>query len=224
MQPVPPRVEARLNVIGERALSHRVTLDYSYRLAADALARQVPGDLVECGVFAAAQSAAMALAVEQVGLVRRVHLFDSFEGIPEAGPKDDATITDLVGIGSGRLVSTGQSVCTLAQVRQHLAEWGLKDFPFVFHPGWFQSTVPAAIEDDDFPAGISVLRLDGDLYESTVACLALLPLVNPGGYVIIDDYALTGCRRACLEHWERTGQSPVLVPVPGGGGPVYYQA
>lgn len=229
MQPVPPSVIAQLDTIGQRALSHRVTLDYSYRLTADALARGVWGAIAECGVFAGAQAAAMALASLHHGQPRTVHLFDSFQGIPEAGPRDDRTITDLVGVGQGRLVSTGQSVCSAAAVRQHFAEWGLGDYPFAFHPGWFQDTVPDAADAlspprprTPYTKGLAVLRLDGDLYESTRVCLEhLAPLVNPGGVIIIDDYALTGCRAACEEYWARVGR-PLLVPIPGGGGPVYY--
>lgn len=218
MQPIPHSDAVRLNTIGQRALSHRVTLDYSYQLAADVLHRGVPGDLVECGVFAGAQAAAMALAVRGR---RTLHLFDSFEGIPEAGPKDDRTITDLVGEGTGRLISTGQSVCSVEAVRQHFAEWAIPTDTVELYPGWFQDTVPAAARFLA-PRGLALLRLDGDLYESTRVCLLhLAPLVHPGGIIIIDDFALTGCRLACEEHWG--GRPPELVRIPGGGGPVFYR-
>jgi hypothetical protein len=62
-----------------------------------------------------------------------------------------------------------------------------------FLAGWFRDTLPSAPI-----ASISVLRLDGDLYESTMETLiALYPKVSTGGYVIIDDYgALPNCRAA----------------------------
>ncbi len=48
---------------------------------------------------------------------------------------------------------------------------------------------------------IAVLRLDGDLYDSTKVCLEQLePLVSRGGWVIVDDFNLSGCRKAVLEH------------------------
>ncbi len=229
LPPILPEIARRLDLIGQRALSTRPTLDASYRLSLDALCREVRGDLVECGVFAGVQSAAMALAVAQSGLRdRRVHLFDSFEGIPESGPRDDATITDLVGVGRSRNKTTGVSACPLDAVKGHMAEWEIDPSLLVYHPGWFSETLPAAVRSNAFPDGIAVLRLDGDLYESTRVCLrALVPLVSPGGVVIIDDYALTGCRRACHEYWRThpmVGNAPVvLMPVTGGLGPVYYR-
>ncbi len=44
---------------------------------------------------------------------------------------------------------------------------------------------------------LAVLRLDGDMYESTMEALRpLYPKLSKGGYLIIDDYALPGCRAA----------------------------
>ena len=65
----------------------------------------------------------------------------------------------------------------------------------MYHPGWFHETVASMMQTP-----IAVLRLDGDLYESTKVCLEhLLPLVSPGGWVIIDDFDLSGARKAVLE-------------------------
>ena len=68
----------------------------TFQLTRRVLDEKVPGDLVECGVFAGAQAALMALAMhgrpEILG--RRVHLYDSFEGIPMAGPHDTEQRTD----------------------------------------------------------------------------------------------------------------------------------
>ena len=68
----------------------------------------------------------------------------------------------------------------------------------IFHVGWFQQTVPQAAKEI---REIALLRLDGDLYESTVVCLEnLYDAVVPGGFIIIDDYGyLEGCRRAVNE-------------------------
>ncbi len=62
-----------------------------------------------------------------------------------------------------------------------------------FLEGWFRDTLPnAPIES------LAVIRLDGDLYESTTDALAALyPKLSPGGFVIVDDYgAFEPCRRA----------------------------
>ena len=67
------------------------------------------------------------------------------------------------------------------------------------YKGWFEDTVPAFA---DYCEDISILRLDGDLYNSTYVCLKYLyPKVIKGGLVIIDDWALPGCRSAVDDYF-----------------------
>ncbi len=122
---------------------------------------------------------------------RRVHLFDSFSGVPEPGPHDTEWIS------SGH--PPGQSVCSLEGVKQHMEEWGIPDELLRYHPGMFADTVASMMQTP-----IAILRLDGDLYESTRVCVEhLAPLVSPGGWIIVDDFALSGARKAFLEHYDR---------------------
>lgn len=221
------KVKQRLAVFGQRALSKPNTVLNSYELAADCIKRGILGDFVECGVFAGTQSAAMALANEVNNGGRRSHLFDSFEGLPNPGPRDDSTITSLTDQyhcpKDGKLVSSGIDVCTVAQVEQHMKEWGINPDNLWYYEGWFQETVQEAAEMGAI-GPVAVLRLDGDYYESTKVCLEHLhPLVQPGGYVIVDDYALTGCKVAMMEYWGQHNISPTVITIPDGGGPVYYQ-
>jgi hypothetical protein len=221
------RVKQRLAVFGQRALSRPNTVLNSYELAADCIKRGILGDFVECGVFAGTQSAAMALANYINAGGRRVHLFDSFQGLPNPGPRDDTTITSLTDQYNcpkdGKLISTGIDVCTVAQVKQHMKEWGIDPINLYYYEGWFQNTVPAAAEAGAIDK-IAVLRLDGDYYESTKVCLEHFhPLVQKGGFVIVDDYALTGCKTAMMEYWGQNNIKPTVIPIPDGGGPVYYQ-
>lgn len=185
-----------LGVIGQRALSSSETLRATYQMAQLVLKNNVPGDFVECGVFAGAQCAAMALACVEVGQHRRIHLFDSFAGIP-AGGEFDSEWTHPV----------GTSACSLEAVQGHMREWGVPDSMLVYHPGMFADTMPASgIEK------IAILRLDGDLYESTKECLQhLYPNVVRGGWVICDDFHLSGARKAVLDH------------IGGGFPPIYWQ-
>lgn len=199
---------ASLKTIAGRALSSLHTVRASYDIARMAIERGVSGDFVECGVFAGANAAAMAKAIlDQVELrcsriVRatgeivsrrpRVHLFDSFEGIPQAGPHD----TEFLEYGH----KPGLSTCSLEAVKTHMQEWGIPEELLVYHPGWFDDTLHGLHSDIVFDRGIAVLRLDGDLYESTKVCLEhLLPLVSPGGWVIVDDFDLSGARKAVME-------------------------
>ena len=79
------------------------------------------------------------------------------------------------------------------QVRANFDRYGLLDDQVRFLEGWFADTLPMAPIEQ-----LAILRLDGDLYESTMD--ALVPLyekVSPGGFVIVDDYgAWEPCRKA----------------------------
>jgi O-methyltransferase len=177
---------------------------------------EVEGDFVECGVFAGVQVGAMALAAAHHPALadRKFHLFDSFTGIPEAGPND----TEQPGIGpvsggAGRLVSTGVSACSRHLVEQNLRSWGIRPARMVFHEGWFQYTVP------EWPKGkkIALLRLDGDLYASTLVCFEYLyPELSDGGVCIVDDCNLAGCLRAVSDYFG--GDPPERSAIPGGDG------
>lgn len=193
-----------LNMVAESALSSRATLDASYMLAWEVVARKIPGDIVECGVFAGANAAAMARAILDANKLSweesniRIHLFDSFTGIPQAGPEDKEFLE------AGH--PAGLSACSLDQVKANMRHWGIPDDLLVWHPGMFQDTMPGIEFDID---QIALLRLDGDLYESTKVCMEYLyPLVSKGGWVICDDYQLSGARKAVHE---------VVMP-----GPIYW--
>lgn len=74
--------------------------------------------------------------------------------------------------------------------------------------GWFEHTL---LVKENLPESISLLRLDGDLYSSTlVAMKNLYPLVSVGGWVVVDDYHLDGCRRAFDEYMEETNSKVEL--------------
>lgn len=209
-------------------LGNPPTLVTTMELARRAIIEEVPGDFVECGVFAGSHPAVMARELMWSNEQRLVHLFDSFQGIPHAGPKDDETITGCIGAHlpmDGRLVSSGVSACTQEQVAGHMREWGIDPAYLRYHVGWFQNTVPMAAKSIK---QIALLRLDGDLYDSTAVCLEhLYPRVSRGGFIIIDDYALTGCRRAVADYFNRpenrmTQFSTSLVQIKGGDGPAWF--
>jgi len=189
---------------------------HTYDATTKVLGEGIPGALVECGVFAGAQVAVMAqAAIDHGETERQVHLFDSFEGIPEAGPQDD----EQPGIGPidkslrhGRMVSSGVAVCSLQSVQRNMETFGIPGEMLVWHKGWFQDTVPEWRDDP-----IALLRLDGDLYESTLVCLEhLYPSLSPGGVLIVDDYTLGGCFKAVLDYFGK--DMPCFTEVPLGDG------
>jgi O-methyltransferase len=154
------------------------------RLAAEIERNNVPGAVVECGVLDGGTAALMALRTAGTG--RRVHLFDSWEGLPATSEKDgDARKW------TGEVVGSPRRVCSI------LKRLNIKPSRVIFHKGWFDKTFPKAGIDQ-----IALLHIDADLYESVrLALYTWEPHVAPGGYIQIDDYsAFIGCRRAVDEY------------------------
>ncbi len=90
---------------------------------------------------------------------------------------------------------------SLETVRRNFERYGLLDDQVRFLPGWFKDTLPDAPVD-----ALAVMRLDGDLYESTMDALEnLYPKLSRGGFVIIDDYVVPACRKAVDDFRKRNG-------------------
>lgn len=143
---------------------------------------------------------------------RSIHLFDSFQGLPEPDAELDGemAVAYSEGRAHGRLVSIGACASSL-DVNRELMERVVSYPPAltVYHVGWFQDTVPEAGRT---MGPIALLRLDGDWYASTKLCLEhLFPLVVDGGAVVIDDYGKwAGCRRATEEFLAQFDPRPFL--------------
>jgi|WetSurMetagenome_2_1015567.scaffolds.fasta_scaffold228846_2 O-methyltransferase len=174
-------------------------VDATYGMAKMLIEERIPGDFVECGVFAGAHIGAMAKAILETGATdRKVHLFDSFLGIPMSSEEDKDWMSgdpERRKLGPAN-ISSGISARSLKTVQQNMKNWGIPEELLVYHVGWFCDTVPEA---EIGP--IALLRLDGDLYESTRVCLEhLYPKMSPGGWAICDDWTLDGCRKAVMPY------------------------
>jgi len=196
--------QTRIRMFCAHAFNTYQSTAQTYLLTRYLLERKVPGDLVECGVAAGAQLGAMAQAVADLGAYdRQLHGYDSFDGIPHAGPHDDQQpglahfLMDRNLPLETRLTSTGISGCPLDTVKDLWKRWNFK-VKIEWHKGWFQDTLPSCTLES-----IAFLRLDGDLYESTWCCLEnLYSRVSPGGIIFIDDWGLGGCQKAVREFWQ----------------------
>jgi O-methyltransferase len=168
--------------------------------------KQVPGCFVECGVWRGGSAGLMGLAMRHLGEQRPLHLFDSFEGLPEPTAIDEAEAKIYSGNrASGKLASVGQCQAGLPEVERFLFDFlNLNRNQVKLHVGWFQNTLPT---DAPKLGKIALLRLDGDWYESTMVCLNhLYPQLSPGGIVILDDYhAWAGCKKATDEYRQQHG-------------------
>ena len=160
-------------------------------LIVDVVRREVPGDLVETGVWrggAAIFMRGVLKALEDTS--RRVWACDSFAGLPRPDPEKYRADA-----GDAHWTFAELAV-PLEQVKANFARYGLLDDQVRFLPGWFRDTLPGAPIER-----ISLLRLDGDMFESTHEALeALYPRLSPGGYLVVDDYgAIPACRQAVGE-------------------------
>jgi O-methyltransferase len=180
-------------------------LDNVQACVEDVLRRGVPGDLLEAGVWRGGTTILMrAVLAANDDDERRVWVADSFEGLP----KPDA-VAFPADAGVDYAVHPELSVGA-QQVQANFSRYGLLDDRVRFLPGWFKDTLPSAPIDQ-----LAVMRLDGDLYESTMDALeALYPKLSVGGYCIIDDYgALEACRRAVDDYRAANGITEEVRPV-----------
>lgn len=168
-----------------------------------------PGCYLEAGVAAGAQIIAMALAAPN----KQIYAFDSYIGIPLCSNRDDqmpgiAMLTTaeqkaLPDPGKQVLMSSGATVVSEEDFWINIHASIGKQHNIKTIKGWFEETV------QDFKEPIALLRLDGDLYNSTFVCLLhLFPRLIEGGCLIIDDWELPGCRDACREYFELISYEP----------------
>lgn len=178
---------------------------------AQVLADAVPGDLIETGVWRGGATIFMRGILKAYGVTDRVvWVADSFEGLPtpdlETYPMDAHWVP-----------SAGRIAVDIATVRRNFAQYGLLDKQVRFLKGWFKDTLPTAPITQ-----LAVLRLDGDLYESTWDALThLYPKLSLGGFVIVDDYNLASCRQAVNDYRARQGIVAPLVDIDNFG--VYWR-
>ena len=159
-----------------------------------ALADGMAGDLVETGVWRGGTAIYMRALLAALGDAgRTVWACDSFDGLPEADAERFPIDVPL------RLHEHRELAVGLEQVKANFARYGLLDEQVRFVPGWFRDTLPKLATELD---AIAVLRLDGDMYESTIDALTHLePLVPPGGFVVVDDYGgIEACRQAVADY------------------------
>jgi hypothetical protein len=176
-------------------------IDYCLeRIRAD----NIPGDLIETGVCrggAVVYMRGYLQAFEMTG--RAVWCADSFAGLPKPTHQFDYRYD---------FSADRYPVLAISQefVEDVFRRYGLLDESVKFLKGWFRDTLPTAPIQK-----LALLRLDGDLYESTMdALVALYHKVSPGGFIIVDDYGFfEPCRRAIHEFRERHGISEPLVQI-----------
>lgn len=159
-----------------------------------AIDENVPGDFIETGVWRGGCCILMRGVLAANGLTdRKVYVADSFDGLPPPDPEN------FPADRGDRLHEFRQLAIDQGQVEANFAAYDLLDDQVVFVKGLFGDTLPG------LKAGpFALIRLDGDLYESTMDSLeALYSRLSPGGFAIIDDLALPTCRQAVEDYRAR---------------------
>ena len=172
----------------------------------DALLREldkegIQGDFMECGVWRGGASiyAQLVIALSGNPHNRSVWLADSFEGLPL--PRDPSKDQDYWSKLNYLKVS-------LQQVQLNMAHFQLLPSSHIHYcKGYFHDSLL-----DCHPSKIALLRMDGDMYESTMDQLySLYPYISLGGRIIVDDWSIPVCQRAMRDFWSAHNITPTEI-------------
>lgn len=168
---------------------------------------QIKGDVLEAGIWrGGAVIFAAAYLSQSNPFSRRVIAADSFDGLPPPDSRYPVDVGDLHSTIDFLRVSEKE---VLANFRKFAVSTENVDFL----PGWFEDTLPTVGNRN-----LAILRMDGDMYSSSSHILsALFDRVTPGGFVIVDDYALRGAREAVHDFLDGRGLSPEISDIDGIG-------
>lgn len=163
----------------------------------DVFENEVEGHFIETGVWRGGACILMQGLCRAAGEAdRKVFVADSFEGLPppnaEEFPADE---------GDKHHTKDALAI-SLETVQDNFRSYGLLDDNVVFMKGWFKDTLPT-LGDEKF----GIIRLDGDMYESTIQAIEILyPKLSVGGYIIVDDFgAVRACRKAIGDYRKAHG-------------------
>lgn len=202
------RYDPRLPFAGETMIGLK-RLDNVRHCIETIIDEDVPGDLIETGVWRGGCSIFMRGVLAAHGVEDRVvWLADSFAGVPP--PDTDRYPLDRF----SELHSQDGLAVAREDVEGNFRRYGLLDGQVRFLEGWFEETLPSL-------AGHSwaLIRLDGDLYQSTMEALeSLYPGLAPGGYCIVDDYrTYRACRQAVDHYRGEHGIDDEMIDIDGSG-------
>lgn len=176
----------------ERVYALRESVKYIIR-------HNVPGSIVECGVWKGGSMMAVAKTLLELETERDLYLFDTFEGMPPPTAVD----VDLYGVQADVLLKTNPMTPAIAPFEEvccNMYSTGYNPARINLVRGKVEDTLPRAA-----PREIALLRLDTDWYQSTLHELVhLYPRLIKGGILIIDDYGhFVGSKKAVDEYFQK---------------------
>lgn len=183
-------LDEQLSMLGEHKLD---TLRYCTE---DCLRRGIAGDVIETGVWKGGATIYLAgILMAHGDTDKKVFVADSFEGLPR--PDEKKYPQDK----GGKHYTREDLAISLEEVRANFDRFNLLSDKIIFVKGFFEDSFKTATIDK-----LSILRLDGDMYGSTMTVLMqLYHKLEVGGYLILDDWLLTGAREALLDFRNMVG-------------------
>lgn len=185
----------------------------------------IPGDIVECGVWKGGQAMLVAYTLLKEGdTKRRIYLYDTFKGMAEptemdirVGTRENALTTWKK---ENRTDHNDWCYASLEEVREHVISTGYPKEQFFFIEGKVEETIPKTL-----PQQIALLRLDTDWYASTYHELVhAYPVLEKGGVLIIDDYGAWEGSREATDQYIQESNSSILLNKIGGSGRIAVKA
>jgi O-methyltransferase len=171
--------------------------------------KEIEGDFIETGVWRGGACIFVKKYMDMFGMNRKVFVADSFKGLPPPECQQDE--------GANYHLFTELAI-NLDTVKANFAQYGCLDEKVIFLEGWFKDTLP----NNKIIEKLSILRMDGDMYKSTMdvfeSCYHKLSI---GGFCIIDDWCIPDCREAVEDWWKIIGHQPQYIDIDGSS--IYWQ-
>jgi len=172
------RIEGTSLPVNAESMIGVARMDNIHHCVTQVIRDRIEGDLIECGVFRGGATIFMRGILKTYNSPKLVWLADSFEGLPPPSPEKYPADKD------SPYHTMSELAVGLEEVIHNFRRYDLYDEQVKILKGFFKDTLP------DAPIkALSLIRVDGDMYESTMDTLTnLFPKLNPGGFVLIDDY------------------------------------
>lgn len=199
-QPFVPNYGAIIRAVRPYSMVPEEGLSFTIEATRRIFAQNIPGAIVECGVWKGGASIAMLMTQQQMfrKVVRPVYMLDSFEGLPPVGPRDGSAAAKWQADKKSSIYYDNCKA-SFEEVVANLEKFGFGMNVESLWRGSFADTLPKFAAQN---VKIALLRLDCDWYDSVTMCMEhLMPLMSKHGIVVIDDYyAWDGCARAVHDY------------------------
>lgn len=174
-------------------------LDNLELLITDIIKNNIPGAIVEAGVWRGGAMIFANAVLKQLGEERNIYVCDIFSG---TFPKPERECDEWTEKHDFSPLSV-----TWEEVVTNFQRFDLNTENVIFKAGWFSDTLPSIKEP------VAILRIDGDTYQSTMDSLILESQIPSGGYIIMDDWAIEGSRKAFLDYFNGRVTETDVIPV-----------